>query len=142
MKRLNIMYSVREDGDVVSHLYNKEKLLKGLVKKDGYKQYFLKYNVQRRGKWMYAHRLVAQLYVPNPDNLPEVNHKDRNKLNNHYLNLEWCTHRYNIQHSFDTGRKTKTGADHWNTGKPVSEHTRAKMSEKRRLYWEIKRRKD
>lgn len=139
MKRLNIMYSVREDGDVVSHLYNKEKLLKGLVKQDGYKMYFLKYDVQQRGKWMYAHRLVAQLYIPNPDNLPEVNHKDRNKLNNHYSNLEWCTHKHNIQHSFDNGRTGISGADHWLTGKTPSNDTRAKMSEKRTAYWKQKR---
>lgn len=139
MKRLNEMYSVREDGDVVSHLYGKDKLLKGIVKPDGYKMYFLKTDADRRGKWMYAHRLVALLYVDNPDNLPEVNHKDRNKLNNHFSNLEWCTHKQNIRHSYDTGRKVISGADHYLTGKKISESARAKMSEKRRLYWANKR---
>ena len=47
----------------------------------------------------YIHRLVAEKFVPNPRNLPEVNHKDKNKANNHFSNLEWCTRRYNAQHA-------------------------------------------
>lgn len=41
------------------------------------------------------HRLVAEAFLPNPDNLPCVNHKDENRLNNHIDNLEWCTYRHN-----------------------------------------------
>lgn len=46
-----------------------------------------------------VHRLVACAFIPNPDNLPEVNHKDENTLNNRVDNLEWCTHQYNIDYS-------------------------------------------
>ena len=43
-------------------------------------------------------RLVAKAFLPNPDNLPEVNHKDENPKNNHVSNLEWCDHLYNIRY--------------------------------------------
>ena len=44
------------------------------------------------------HRLVATLFIPNPNNLPEVNHIDENKANNCATNLEWCTRSYNVNH--------------------------------------------
>ena len=50
-----------------------------------------------------VNRLVAQMFVPNPDNLPEVNHIDGNKENNHVSNLEWCTYQANMQHAVRTG---------------------------------------
>ena len=45
-----------------------------------------------------VHRLVAQAFIPNPDNLPFINHKDENKLNNCVENLEWCTREYNVNY--------------------------------------------
>ena len=52
-----------------------------------------------KGKWYPVHRLVAIAFIPNPDNLPEVNHKDENKQNNCVENLEWCTRQYNVEYS-------------------------------------------
>lgn len=52
------------------------------------------------GKRHYAvHRLVAQAWIPNPYQLPQVNHKDGNKYNNNVSNLEWCSNQYNRRHA-------------------------------------------
>jgi hypothetical protein len=54
-----------------------------------------------------VHRLVATAFIPNPEKLPVVNHKDGNKLNNTAGNLEWATHSENTQHAYDTGLKRR-----------------------------------
>ena len=54
-------------------------------------------------------RAIAQAFIPNPYNYPVVNHKDGNKLNNSIENLEWCTYKHNIQHSFALGLQTPNG---------------------------------
>lgn len=72
--------------------------LRKVGKKGRYKCYSI--NLSRPGvcKTYRVHRLVAVAFIPNPNNLPEVNHKDENPRNNHVSNLEWCTHRYNMQY--------------------------------------------
>lgn len=56
-----------------------------------------------------VHRLVALCFVDNPLKLPEVNHKDGDKTNNHFSNLEWCSRGSNIQHAFETKLRSATG---------------------------------
>ena len=52
-----------------------------------------------------VHRLVAEAFVPNPDNLPEINHKDENKTNNLPSNLEWCDRKYNVNYGTSIDRR-------------------------------------
>lgn len=75
---------------------------------------YLCVNLKAKGKQAQktVHRLVAQAFIPNPDNLPEVNHIDGNKKNNHVSNLEWCTVSENKKHAFKKGlNKQRKGLD-------------------------------
>lgn len=54
-----------------------------------------------------VHRLVARCFIPNPDNLPQINHKDEDKKNNDISNLEWCTASYNIRYGTHIQRRTE-----------------------------------
>lgn len=54
-----------------------------------------------------VHRLVAQAFLPNPDNLQCINHRDENTLNNMVDNLEWCTHKYNVNYGTCIERRSK-----------------------------------
>lgn len=91
-------YQISSHGNVKSLDYNrtgKERLLE--FKIDMYYYRIRLYN-NGVGKMHYIHRLVAETFIPNPYNLPCVNHKDENKHNNHVDNLEWCTHLYNMNY--------------------------------------------
>lgn len=87
-------YSINERGDIKG---KRVKLLKPALDKDGY----LIVSMYRNGKRVVSkvHRLVAETFIPNPDNLPDINHKDEDKTNPHKDNLEWCTEMYNNAYS-------------------------------------------
>lgn len=55
-----------------------------------------------------VHRVVAETFIPNPDNLPCINHKDENKENNYIENLEWCSYQYNLTYGTHTERAKET----------------------------------
>ena len=97
------LYEVSNLGNVKS-LSNdktrKEKLLSSGIDKDGYLQVGLYKNGKQ--KRYFIHRLVAQAFLPNPFNLPEVNHKDEDKSNNNVDNLEWCDRKYNVNYGTRT----------------------------------------
>lgn len=53
--------------------------------------------------YLSLHRIIGKAFIPNPENKPQINHKNGNKLDNRISNLEWCTARENIQHACNTG---------------------------------------
>ena len=82
----------------------KERILKTQITKKGYERVSLSSPSKEKYKSSYqVHRLVAEAFVPNPENKPQVNHKDGNKLNNHYSNLEWVTNTENHEHKLEKG---------------------------------------
>ena len=72
----------------------------------GYKQ--ISVTVKGKRYVRYIHRLVAECFIPNPENLPQVNHLDGNKANNSADNLEWVSISENLKHAYRTGLKPKT----------------------------------
>lgn len=84
------------------NVYNRHgDLMNGAIDHCGYRHVIL----NRKNKNI--HRVIAETFIPNPNNLPCVNHKDGNKLNNAVENLEWCTHSENTKHSFQNGLQRK-----------------------------------
>lgn len=79
------------------------KILKGRLSKSGYLQVSIKINETNKFSNRYIHRLVAQYWVENPKNKKEVNHKDGNKENNIFSNLEWVTSSENQKHRHSIG---------------------------------------
>lgn len=118
-KYINENYQISNKGDVkslsriISGRYGcqkllKEKILKPRIRGKGYLAITLMEN--GKPKHYYIHRLVAKAFLPNPNNYPQINHKDENKFNNSVWvnedgsvdieksNLEWCTNDYNIHY--------------------------------------------
>ena len=96
------LYAVTSCGKIWS--YKRKKFLRPFADTKGY----LKVGLYKDGerKWYYIHRLVCEAYIPNPEGLPQVNHKDENKTNNCLQNLEWCDAKYNMNYGTRT-EKTK-----------------------------------
>lgn len=86
-----------EPKDMIPHVNNKNGYVYVMLYKD------------TEEKNIRLHRIVAEAFIPNPNNLPQVNHIDGNKQNNRVDNLEWCTGSKNIKHAYKTGlRKPRT----------------------------------
>lgn len=91
-------YIIKENGEVFNR-HNGHKIKPQLNDK-GYLRMWI------GGKFYFIHRLVAEKYIPNPNNFPQVNHKDGNKLNNDITNLEWCSNLENRRHAIKNGLHT------------------------------------
>ena len=94
-------YAATKSGRVYSHKSGKWKALKPQKDTDGYLQVRLCNNGSSR--LTFVHCLVAEEHIPNPNNYPEVNHKDGNKENNTVRNLEWSTRKDNMLHAHNSG---------------------------------------
>lgn len=91
-------YKINRNGDIINSITNKLKH-KSLVRD--------RYMVSLNRKSLYVHRLVAQTFIPNPNNYTVVNHIDEDPLNNHVDNLEWCTQKHNINHGTCQQRRSE-----------------------------------
>ena len=96
-------YYVSTEGDIYSTKKSKTliKLKPWIDSKGKYLQIGLINSEGKRIK-MLIHRIVASAFIPNPNNLPEINHKDKNTQRNCVENLEWCTRKYNVYDSYNT----------------------------------------
>lgn len=110
-------YAVSNFGRVKSLKYGNEKILKSWNNGKGY----LFVSLCRNGKMKHfkIHRLVAIAFLPNPEGFPEINHIDENKSNNCVDNLEWCSHKYNINYGTFQERMTAAQRNHPSKSKPV-----------------------
>lgn len=137
------LYQVSNEGRVKrlsgTNQCSAERLLKPEIMKHGYQRYKL-YDSGRNQKIL-AHRLVAEAFIPNTNNYPEVNHKDENPSNNRVENLEWCDHTYNMNYGtcrertsnalkiFKNTEEQKRKVSEQFKGKPFTEEHRRRISE-------------
>lgn len=102
MKKIEetMYHYIDEFGDVYSDFSGELKKLKCQI--DSHTGYLkIRLSIGGIKRTYKIHRLVAMAFIPNPEDLPQVNHKDGDKLNNKVENLEWCTNQYNQQHAYD-----------------------------------------
>ena len=93
-------YTITDDGKVISYKFNEPRIMKTWLQESGYENIKLcKNNITYH---FLIHRLVAEAFIPNPDNLPEINHKNKIRNDNRVENLEWCTRIDNLYESYET----------------------------------------
>ena len=98
------LYQISSFGRMRSLRFNKIKILTFNSNRN---YYAFKFSINNIKEIKQIHRLVAEAFIPNPHNLPYINHKDGNKHNNNVKNLEWCTASENVKHAYRTGLAPK-----------------------------------
>lgn len=98
-------YTVNNLGQIITYKQNPSRVMKTWLQKSGYENIKLCKNNQTYH--FLVHRLVAKLFIPNPDNLPEVNHINKIRNDNRVENLEWCTRLDNLYDSYSTLSSTR-----------------------------------
>nr|DAI25814.1 MAG TPA: homing endonuclease [Caudoviricetes sp.]DAO10461.1 MAG TPA: homing endonuclease [Caudoviricetes sp.] len=113
-------YRVTENGDIISMDYRRSGKPKKLAPQRNVHGYAI-IKLMKGGKDITyrVHRLVAMAFVPNPEKLPCINHKDENKLNNNPNNLEWCDNRYNNNYGTRNKRISKSVTKVWELRKQI-----------------------
>ena len=91
--------------DVGRNRCKNEIIMKTSLDKDGYENLVLRKNGKQRH--FRVNRLVAEAFLENPNNYPQVNHKDEDKTNNNVNNLEWCSAKYNVNYGSRTEKASK-----------------------------------
>ena len=84
----------------------------------------MQFSIEGKMKSFTVHRLVSLAFIPNPDNLPEVNHKDECKTNNNVSNLEWCSKSYNINYGTRNERCGEKNLNRKDQSRPVKQFTK------------------
>ena len=105
----NTQYFISEDGKVFNKKGKQISIKIRKEPKSSFERAYISLNINKKQQHFTLSRIIAEVYIPNPDNLPQVNHKDGNPLNNHYSNLEWCNQSDNIKHAIKTGLKNMLG---------------------------------
>ena len=75
--------------------------------KAGYARIYMRRDSTNKREDVYIHRIIAEMFIPNPEHLSDVNHKDNNPKNNNLNNLEWMSHKDNLLYGFTNGNKTR-----------------------------------
>ena len=115
------LYEVSNLGRVKSVKFGRERVLKPIKHPNGY----LCVNLCKDGKRKncLVHRLVAQAFIPNPLNLPEINHINEQKTENRASNLQWCDRQYNCNYGTRNTKVAKALLNHPSKSKPVLQYT-------------------
>lgn len=105
LKSLKFLYEINESG-VLRNVKSK-KIVTGYIERNGYRRVRIENKCLGGVVRTSIHQLVAEAFIPNPENKPEINHIDSNRSNNNVSNLEWVTHSENMKHSYKKGRSSK-----------------------------------